>query len=59
MQSTMHVLGGKFWKMRTPKNLKLSKRVVEELSKLDLSPNDFEVEDYPYVDLTMFKLFHS
>ncbi len=48
----------RLWKMEVPKNLKLSKRVVDVLSKLELSPNDFNVNDYPYVDVTVFKLLH-
>ncbi len=48
----------RLWKMEVPKNFKLSKRVVDVLSKLELSPNDFNVNDYPYVDVTVFKILH-
>ena len=46
----------RLWRMRVPKNLKLSVRAVEKLKEFDLSPDDFDVEDYPYVDLAMFRL---
>lgn len=40
----------RLWRLRTPPNLELAKRAVENLALLELKPSDFEVEEYPYVD---------
>ena len=42
--------------LRVPKNLKLSQNVKELLERLGLSPNDFDVKDYSYVDSAMYEL---
>lgn len=46
----------RLWNLRVPKDLKLSKNSKEMLEKLGLTPNDFDVKDYPYVDSAMFAL---
>jgi len=46
----------RWWNLRAPKELKLSKNSREMLEKLGLSPDDFDVKNYPYVDSAMFVL---
>jgi len=46
----------RIWNLKVPKDLKLSEKVIKELEKLGLSPNDFDLKEYPYVDSAMFIL---
>ncbi len=46
----------RIWNLRTPSNLSLSPNTKKLLQSLGLSENDFNREDFPYVDAAMFTL---
>jgi len=46
----------RIWNLRFPSDLSLSPSTKERLQPLGLSENDFNCEDFPYVDAAMFAL---